>query len=477
MRTLPVRNPRTGQNDYEMTVHDGDAIAVVAERLRDAQVAWRDAGVAARVGVLQRFAEALQAHRADIVAALSADTGRVVLAHTEVDGVIGGIHRWCGMAPGLITEDRAALERMPGVDIARAVDPYPLLGAISPWNFPLLLSFIDATPALLAGCAVIIKPSEVTPRFAEPVAAAIAEVPELAQVLAFVTGDGSTGAALIPEVDVVAFTGSVDTGRKVGVAAADAFIPAFLELGGKDAAIVLEGSDVERAATAVLRASVGATGQACQSIERVYVHTSLHDVFVSRLAELADAVPLSYPDAGQGVLGPIIFEHQASLIRGHLEDAVAKGATVHSGGSIEALGGGLWLRPTVLSGVSHDMAIMRDETFGPVMPVMAFESEAQAIALANDSLFGLSAAVFGPDEATALRVGDALQAGGISINDAGLTTMISEAEKSAYRCSGIGPSRMGADGLTRFFRRRAYYINAGPVLPIAAYAEGQRQGD
>ncbi|MEO0614763.1 MAG: aldehyde dehydrogenase family protein [Pseudomonadota bacterium] len=477
MRTLPVRNPRTGQNDFEMTVHDGDAIAVVAERLRDAQAAWRDSGVDARIAVLQRFAKALEAHRSDIVAALSADTGRVALAHTEVDGVIAGVHRWCGLAPGLITEDRAALERMPGVDIARAVDPYPLLGAISPWNFPLLLSFIDATPALIAGCAVIIKPSEVTPRFAAPVEAAIADVPELARVLAFVTGDGSTGAALVPEVDVVAFTGSVATGRKVGVAAADAFVPAFLELGGKDAAIVLEGSDIERAATAVLRASVGATGQACQSIERVYVHTSLHDAFVARLAQLAEAVPLSYPDAGQGVLGPIIHDEQATLIASHLGDAVKQGATVHSGGSIETLGGGRWMRPTVLSGVTHDMAIMRDETFGPVMPVMAFETEAEAVALANDSLFGLSGAVFGPDEATAMRVADALQAGGISINDAGLTTMIAEAEKSAYRCSGIGPSRMGADGLTRFFRRRAYYINAGPVLSIAAYAEGQKQGD
>ena len=466
-----VRNPRTGEYDYEMTVLDGDAIAVLAERLRLAQPAWLAAGIDARIGALHDFAEALGRHRGAIVAALSADTGRTAIAHTEVDGVIGGIARWCAIAPGLMTHDRAPLERMPDVTIERDVDPFPLLGAISPWNFPLLLSFIDAVPALLAGCAVIIKPSEVTPRFAEPVAAAIAEVPALAEVLAFATGDGTSGAALVPEVDVVACTGSVETGRQVGIAAADAFVPAFLEMGGKDAAIVLEGSDVERAATAILRAAAGATGQACQSIERVYAHSSLHGALVERLVALAEAVPFSHPDPGAGITGPIIFDEQAEIIADHLDDARSRGATIHCGGELERHGGGLWIAPTVLTGVTHEMRIMRDETFGPVMPVMAFETPDEAVALANDTTFGLSGAVFGPDEATAMAVGRRLQAGGISINDAGLTTMIAEAEKSAYRCSGIGPSRMGADGLTRFLRRRAYYINAGPVLPIAAYAE------
>ena len=190
---------------------------------------------------------------------------------------------------------------------------------------------------------------------------------------------------------------------------------------------------------------------------------------------LAEAVPFSYPDPAAGITGPIIFDEQAEVIADHLDDARSRGARVHCGGEVERHGGGLWIAPTVLTGVTHEMRIMRDETFGPVMPVMAFETADEAVALANDTMFGLSGAVFGPDEATAMAVARQLQAGGISINDAGLTTMIAEAEKSAYRCSGIGPSRMGADGLTRFFRRRAYYINAGPVLPIAAYAERPRE--
>ena len=342
---------------------------------------------------------------------------------------------------------------------------------ISPWNFPLLLSFIDATPALLAGCAVLIKPSEVTPRFAAPVAEAIAAVPELHAVLRFVTGDGRTGAALIGHVDAVAFTGSVATGRKVAAAAAGAFIPAFLELGGQDPVVILEGSDVERASTAILRASVAATGQACQSLERIYVNAQQHDEFADLLSEKAAATPLSFPDPHSGIIGPLIFERQAAIIAAHLDDARAKGAIVRTGGEIKKLDGGLYIEPTVLTNVDHGMRIMREETFGPIMPVMAFTSEQEAVELANDSDYGLSGAVFGPDEVSALRVADQLAAGGVSINDAGLTTMIFEEEKSAFRYSGMGPSRMGPSGLKRFFRHKALYLNRGDVLPIDAMAE------
>ncbi len=470
--TLQVRNPRTGERDYEIRVATADVIEPMAVELRANQHGWRDLGLDGRVDVMQRWKAELARHREAITAALSIDTGRRVLAATEVGSVMSGIDRWCAMAPALMQTAEHPSKAMPDVALRQQHEPYPLLGVISPWNFPLLLSFIDAVPALLAGCAAIIKPSEVTPRFAEPVAESISAVPELHGVLRFISGDGRSGAALIDYVDVVAFTGSVATGRKVAAAAAGNFIPAFLELGGKDPVVLLEGSDLERAATAIVRASVAATGQACQSLERIYVHESQHDEFVALLSTEAAAAELSYPDPDSGIIGPLIFDRQAEIIDAHLRDAIEKGALVHTGGKVLDHGGGKWVEPTVLSNVDHSMDVMTEETFGPVMPVMAFTTEEEAISLANDTQYGLSGAVFGPTEEDALRVAARIDAGGISINDAGMTTMIFEESKSAFKYSGMGPSRVGPPGFLRFFRNKALFINRGDVVPIAAMAEG-----
>lgn len=470
--TLKVRNPRSGQFDYEIRVAECTDISPIAAELRAKQPAWHELGIDGRIAVLERFKAALADNAGDIVAALSIDTGRHTLAKGELGGLLASIDRWCSIAPDIAAVSERPSQAMPEVTIREEFAPYPLLGAISPWNFPLLLSFIDAVPALLAGTATIIKPSEVTPRFTAPVTASIKEVPELHGVLRFVHGDGRSGAALIDHVDVVAFTGSVATGKKVALTAAERFIPAFLELGGKDPVVLLEGSDLERAATAILRASVAATGQACQSLERIYVHESQHHEFVALLTQKAKASPLSRPDPNRGIIGPLIFARQAEIIDTHLEDAVAKGAAVHCGGKVTELGGGLWVEPTVLSGVNHSMAVMTEETFGPVMPVMSFRTEDEAVRLANDSRYGLSAAVFGPTEADALRVARQLDAGGVSVNDAGMTTMIFEAKKSAFKYSGMGPSRMGPTGMSRFFRHKALYVNRGDVVPLSVMAEG-----
>jgi aldehyde dehydrogenase (NAD+) len=471
-RILQTRNPRTGQFDHSFEATSAAHLATMARSLRQAQARWREIGVVKRVAALREFQRQIGQHEQTIGAALSTDTGRGTLARGEVGGLKRSLDRWCDAAPQLIPAVTAP-SSLPGVDIEQTAHPYELVGVISPWNFPLLLSFIDAIPALLAGCAVLIKPSEVTPRFAAAAAQAVNDVPELRDVLSFCPGDGATGAALIPNVDAVAFTGSVRTGRKVLEAAAQQFIPAFLELGGKDAAVVLAGSDLDRACTSLLRASVIATGQACQSIERIYVNAAQHDAFVDKLSAKAAALPLSYPDIEQGIIGPLIFEQQAHIIEAQIHDAIAKGATVHTGGKIERLGGGLWIKPTVVSGVTHDMQLMTEETFGPIMPVMAFDHEDEAIRLANDSTYGLSGAVFGPTIGDAQRVARQLKAGGISVNDAGMTTMLFETEKSAFGLSGLGPSRVGPSGLTRFLRRQSIYLCTGDVMPIEAVTEGR----
>ena len=234
---------------------------------------------------------------------------------------------------------------------------------------------------------------------------------------------------------------------------------------------MLPGSDIDRATTAILRASVAATGQACQSLERVYVHDSQYDDFVTTLTAKAEAVPLSFPDPHEGTIGPLIFARQAEIIAAHLADAVAKGATVRCGGEVQQLDGGCYVEPTVLSHVDHSMTVMTEETFGPIMPVMRYSEVDEAVTLANDSIYGLSAAVFGLDMATARDVAHRLNAGGVSVNDAGMTTMIFEAEKSAYGASGLGASRMGASGLLRFLRRKALYQNHGATVAIDSMRE------
>lgn len=469
--SLPIRNPRTGAADYSIDPLDAEAIGALATRLRAGQGAWAERTPGDRAAALSRWAEAIEADAEAIGAALATDTGRGAISRVEVRSIVGMIKRWAASAPPLIAAAaRRGATAIPGISYSTRLVPYPLVGVISPWNFPLILALIDAIPALAAGCAVIVKPSEVTPRFIRPLMRS-AETAGLGDVIAIIEGNGATGAALVEAVDFICFTGSVATGRKVAEAAARAFIPASLELGGKDPMIVLASADPAKAAAIALRASVVNCGQACQSIERLYVARSIYAPFMDALVAGAKAARLNYPSVGEGEIGPFIFERQARLVEAQIADAVAKGATLLAGGSVEELGGGLYLRPTVLADVTPDMAVMRDETFGPVMPVTAFDTVDEAVALANDGIFGLSAAVIAATAEEAEAVAARLEAGAVSINDGALTSMVWEAEKSSFRASGMGPSRMGDAGLLRFFRRQALLRQSGQALPLAAYAE------
>lgn len=474
---MKIRNPRTGEADYSIAPLDALAVQAEAARLRAAQPAWAGLAPEARAAALERLAAAMEAEAGSIGDALIADTGRAAVSRIEVTAMAATCRRWAGSAPGLIAEAQGARidAAFPRVEVGVRLVPYPLVGVISPWNFPLTLALIDALPALAAGCAVMVKPSEVTPRFIRPLMAAVARVPEISAVLAVVEGDGATGAAMVGAVDYLAFTGSVATGRKVGEAAARAFIPASLELGGKDPMIILDGADPVWAASVALRASIVNSGQACQSIERVYVARALYPAFLDALVEQAQAVRLNWPDIACGEIGPFIFARQAAIVQAQIDDALAKGARCLAGGKVETLGGGLYLRPTVLVDVTPGMAVMRDETFGPVVPVTPFDSVDEAVALANAGEFGLSAAILSRDGAEAERLAGRLRAGAVSINDGSLTSMVWEGEKSSFGLSGLGPSRMGASGLMRFFRKQALLVQTGVALPIAAYAEDAKR--
>ncbi|RKQ71935.1 acyl-CoA reductase-like NAD-dependent aldehyde dehydrogenase [Litorimonas taeanensis] len=470
-KTLQVKNPRTGIADYEISPVGEDQIASIAKRSRASQLQWRAQGLEVRGAAMLKLADAMEAEASAIQQALSIDTGRKRMAQMEVLGVIANIRAWVDRAPKLMPNSEWIQGRAkPNFKHKNDYVPYALVGVISPWNFPMTLSFIDAIPALLAGACVIVKPSEVTPRFADAVMSAIPKA-GMENILTFIQGDGRTGAALIDYVDSVCFTGSVPTGKKVAVKAAENLIPANLELGGKDPLIITADADLEAATTLALRSSVLATGQACQSIERVYVPRSIYSDFTQKLAIKAKETRLNFPDIDDGHIGPFIFDKQAQIVSAQIDDAKAKGARVLSGGEILRHGGGYWLEPTVIIDVTHDMDVMRSETFGPVIPVMAYDSIEQAIELANDTEYGLSGGVFAGSIDEAKQIGDYIDAGAISIMDAALTGQYFEAGKQSFKHSGLGPSRMGENGFLRFFRQKAYIANTISPLTMEDFKE------
>jgi succinate-semialdehyde dehydrogenase / glutarate-semialdehyde dehydrogenase len=463
--TLPTRNPRTGAIDYTMPVFSAAQVAQVAAGLRAAQPAWAGKSVAERLAALTAFAEALAKHQPALVAALTEDTGRRSESIVEVQGAIGIVRRWIDDTPALLAPPPQRRSHMPHVWVEQHMRPYGVAGVISPWNFPLILSLIDAIPALAAGNAVLIKPSEATPRFVPALEAAIAAVPGLAGVLQLVTGPGSTGEALVRSSDVVCFTGSVRTGQRVAALAAECFVPVHLELGGKDAAIVCADAHLPTAARALSWGSMGSAGQSCMSIERCYVDRRVHDEFVSLLTAQVSALKHCWPDIGQGQIGPIIATVQEPIVRRHLADAFAKGARATTGGEVLSLGGGAWCRPTVLVNATHDMLVVSEETFAAILPVMPFDTEDEAVALANATDYGLSGCVFSQDLERARRIAGRLQAGAVSINDAALTAMVYDAAKQSFKKSGLGGSRMGTASLQRFYRQQTYLINDGTPSP------------
>jgi succinate-semialdehyde dehydrogenase / glutarate-semialdehyde dehydrogenase len=466
---MKVRNPRTGQCDHEIAPLSEEQVRDVAAGLRARQSEWGRRSPRERAELLLDWAARVAAAEPALVAALEADTGRRGISRVELRGLVGLLRRCAARAPALFEAElaREVHTSIPGITARTCLHPYALVGVISPWNFPLTLATIDAAPALAAGCAVLVKPSEVAPRFIRPLGDTIP--PELP--IRFVEGDGATGAALVRAVDYVCFTGSVTTGRKVAAAAAESFIPASLELGGKDPMLILASADPAQAAQTALRASIVNNGQACQSIERIYVAREIAAPFLDALVAAAEGVRLNAGRIEAGDIGPFIFAAQAEIVAAQLAEAVAAGSSILTGGRVENIGGGLYLRPTVLTGVTPHMAVMREETFGPVMPVTVFDNVDEAIALANGGPFGLSAAVLAGSLAEAEAVAERLAAGAVSINDGALTSMVWEAEKSSFKASGLGASRMGDSGLLRFLRRQALIRQVGTPLPIAAYSE------
>ncbi len=325
-----------------------------------------------------------------VIATIISETGKTFedasLAEISYAGNAFGF--WAKHAPEYLSDERVKSGQLlvKGKKLILRYRPLGLIGVIGPWNYPLTNSFGDCIPALAAGNSVILKPSEITPLTSMLMAEGLRECGLPEHVLQIATGRGETGAALVEEVDMIMFTGSTATGRKVAETAARRLIPASLELGGKDPMIVLSDADLERAANFATYYSMQNAGQTCISIERVYVEAPVYDEFVAKVSEKVRALRVGAPKGpGSVEVGAITFPPQLQTIEDHVADAVDKGARVLAGGHAEQSGGGRFFEPTVLVDVDHTMKIMTEETFGPTLPIMKVADAEEAVRLANDS--------------------------------------------------------------------------------------------
>lgn len=457
--TFLIRNPRTGDTSGTFAGTTRADVVNVCRDLRRAQREWEPAGVIARSKGLQEWVNKLNDPwwREPLIQALVDDTGRRSESLTELAGLTSTLQRWISFAfenAGLWQPDSVVPTALPGFTQQGVRDAIPVVGVVSPWNFPLLLSFVDAVPALLAGSAVLIKPSEVTPRWAFVMRDLLASIPVLGSVCAIAPGGASTGEAVVDCVDAVCFTGSVAVGKKVASRAAERLIPAHLELGGKDAALVFADADLNSAVRSILWGSTSNAGQSCLSIERVYVQQEIYPQFINKM--MSEIKGLFALGPVREWMAPVISPSQVPVVETHLADARAHGAVIETGGTWEEAPAGVhFMGPTLLTSVNHQMLIMREESFAPFIPVMPFSTLAEGIELANDSPYGLSAAVFSKNQDTLKFAAQALDVSAVSLNDCGLTAFLHQCAKTPRRESGAGMSRMGADGLMRFLRKKA----------------------
>ncbi len=460
---IAVENPATGEvigNVPDMTAGE---IAELARRGRAAQPGWEALGFDGRRRVLKRMQRWLIDNADQVIETICAETGKPYEDAQIAEHIYGAaaFGFWGDKAPHYLADQRVRSSSIfvKGKKLVLRYRPLGLIGVIGPWNYPLTNSFGDCIPALAAGNSVILKPSEITPLTSLLLARGLAECGLPKDVFFVATGRGAAGAALIDEVDMIMFTGSTATGRKVAVRAAERLIPASLELGGKDPMIVLSDANLERAANHAAYYSMFNCGQTCISIERCYVEAPVYDEFVARVTEKVRAIRQGVPTGPGSIdVGSLTFPPQVEMVERHVEEARERGAKVLTGGQ-RGCSTGYWYEPTVLVDVDHDMACMREETFGPTLPIMKVADAEEAIRLANDSEYGLCAAVFAGDSARAEAVARRVNAGAVTVNDALVNYTALELPMGGSKPgSGIG-YRHGAGGIRKYCRQQSLLIS------------------
>jgi acyl-CoA reductase-like NAD-dependent aldehyde dehydrogenase len=455
-RKISSVNPATGEVLREFECASEDQVREAVGQARAAQAIWVETGIQERIKVLRNFQRELHEKKSAIAEAITREAGKPVAEAltTEVMVVLDATRFLIDNAYRLL-RDKPVPHGNLAVKLKKGRllrEPYGVVGIISPWNYPFSIPATEALAALVAGNAVVLKPSELTSVVALELQSLLYDAGVSKDIFQVVVGDAATGAALIHSpIDKLIFTGSVSTGKRIAAAAAERLLPLVLELGGKDPMIVLDDADVDVASSAAVWGAFLNAGQACLSVERCYVHRSLYEPFLKACVEKTKKLRIGSGLDPNTDAGPMIHERQLRIVEAHVSDAVAHGARVLAGGSRFPELGPNFYKPTVLADVTHDMRIMREETFGPVLPVMAFDSDEEAVQLANDSEYGLAASVWTRDNARGERLARRIHAGTVMVNDVISCFGISEAPHGGVKLSGIGRAhgRFGVEEMVR----------------------------
>ncbi|WP_370500894.1 aldehyde dehydrogenase family protein [Mycolicibacterium sp. jd] len=453
---ITVRSPATGEVVGSVPDMTEGAIGEMCADLRRAQPAWEALGPRRRSAHVLRWLDWLLDNERRLLTLVQRETGKSWAdASLEMSVAVDVINYFTSNAETFL-QDRKVKSAGPANAVRRLrvqARPYQLVGLITPWNGPLAGPMMDVVGALVAGAAVVSKPSEVTPLTWREVVRGWREEIGAPPVLAAATGGGAAGRAVVDAVDMVMFTGSVRTGRAIAVRSAERLIPCSLELGGKDALIVLADADLDRASGAAVWGGMTNSGQACVGVERVYVEAPVYDEFVSLVTAKVAALRQGTDAPGSYAcdIGAMVTAAQIDIVADHVADAVAKGARVLVGGERAE---GNCFRPTVLVDVDHTMRCMREETFGPTLAIMRVADEDEAIALANDSEYGLSSSLWTRNRRKADRLSRRIEAGSVSVNNALVATFQLPVPMGGWKNSGLGTRFGGAQGVLKYCRQQ-----------------------
>ena len=455
-RKVTSVNPATGELLREFECASDDEVNQVVARAKRAQPAWAALGIHRRLSILKNFQRLLHGRKVEIAQAISRETGKpyVEALGTEVLVVLDAVRFYAENSFQLLKEEslRHGNLAMKTKDGRILREPYGVIGIVSPWNYPFSIPATETLAALVAGNTVVVKPSELTPLVALELAALLhqAGVPE--HVFQVLIGDGVTGSALVHScIDKLVFTGSVPTGKRIAQEAASRLLPVVLELGGKDPMLVLEDADADVASSGAVWGAFVNAGQTCLSVERCYVHRNLYASFVEACVQKAKQLRVGNGLAPETEIGPLIHQRQLRIVEQHVEDARRRGARILAGGNRLPELGRNFYAPTVVTEVTHEMQIMREETFGPVLPIMCFDTDEEAVRLANDSAYGLAASVWTRDTNRGRGLAGRIHAGTVMVNDVVSCFGISEAPHGGVKASGTGRThgRFGLEEMVR----------------------------
>ena len=460
-------SPFTGEKLADLPESTPEDVAKAFDAARAAQALWAQTPVRQRAAVLLRFHDLVLARQAEVLDLIQLETGKARLhAHEEVQAVAVAARHYGRKAPAYLKPKRHTGAVPTLTKVTELRHPRGVVGQIAPWNYPLELSVGDALPAFAAGNAVVMKPDTETCLTALWARDLLIEAGLPAEVFQVVLGEGPVvGPEVVKHADYVSFTGSTRTGREVAQAAAARLIGVSLELGGKNAMVVLEDADIDKAAAGAVRACFSSAGQLCVSIERLYVHESIADTFLDRFAARTKAMRLGTSLAYGADMGSLAGERQLESVTRHVDEAVAKGAKLVAGGVARPDIGPYFFEPTILDGVEAPMAVCAEETFGPVVSVYRFKTDDEVVEEANSTPYGLNSSVWTKNGSRGRAIAARLRTGTVNVNEGYASAYGSvQSPMGGMKDSGLG-RRHGSEGILKY--TEAQTVAQQRLLPMA----------